>query len=75
MKNPKGYIQFLEDIQDDLAELLRVSEDEGWHHLDIADDRSKCYTRLLTWMDEVEDRRRWYYAGKGKVYTPSEARR
>ena len=66
MKQPAGYLTFLIALQDELAEALREAEDQGWHHAPASQFEAKHYNRLLTWLDQLKNRKAWYDSVKAR---------
>ena len=60
------YRLFVGRLYDDLQEILRVMENEEWHHSSSDTERWKCYNRALTWLDEVDRRIKRYAAATEK---------
>ena len=66
-QTPKAYLTYLEDTHEQLVEAIREAENEQWHHEAPSTPGGKIYARLLTWLDEVERRRAWYYGHTGQT--------
>jgi len=60
------YEKWLKALQEEIREAITEAEEAGWHHLpeDGAEARRGCYTRLLTWEAEVDERVRWLDHGR-----------
>ena len=59
-KGIKDYKSFLSDLQDELFMAVANCENVNWHHALSYTPEWKHYMRLLTWLDEVNERVGWY---------------
>ena len=60
MPSPKPYRKFLLDMLEEVAEAIRDSEDNLWHHSEDGSSLKNHYLRLATWAQELDDRMKWY---------------
>ena len=52
----RSYIAFIRGLHEELIEGLREAENLGFHHAEAGTDVYVHYQRLVTWIDEVEER-------------------
>ena len=52
----RPYRVFLTELQDELQEAIRVSENAEWHHYHESTPAYQHYLRLLTWEKAVSER-------------------
>ncbi len=62
------YGRFITGLEGDLVEALRTMENDGWHHLPRDDERSQVYVRCVTWLVEVDRRKRRWDDHKAQKY-------
>ena len=56
----KNYRRFLSDTLEEMKEAVREGENVGWHHLPEYEFEARHYMRLLTWLDDMAERLRYY---------------
>ena len=56
----RPYRIFVYDHTEELYEILRIMENQGWHHLGEAGEANKAYRSCASMCAEMTLRRQWY---------------
>ncbi len=65
-KMVRNYRTWLLELEEELQEAIRVSENAEWHHEPPGSERLMVYHRLITWVEEIHDRRVQYDNAKSR---------
>jgi len=61
----RSYRRFVAYMGDAVLEVLRVMEDEGWHHEGVDSEPAKAYTLTMAMLHELAERAKHYVHEKG----------
>jgi len=61
----KSFSEFIHELEELLHDTVLQAENQQWHHLPVESPEFQHYLRLMTWLEEVVERRRRYDYIKG----------
>ncbi len=61
----RSYRRFMQFMGDSVLEVLRVMENEAWHHEEIHDEKFQAYARQCGILAEIVERAKHYVHEKG----------
>ena len=63
----KFYKAYIDGLAEELSEAIGEAENAEWHHRPEGDSARNHYYRLITWLEEVNERRVFYDDAKKRA--------